>query len=166
MKVCAGVCVRVHIQTCLLTPHRARINTRDLGQCFYRKLADDLWEAKFGDGSTDFDAAPPGPATEGFFKELLCLIWRKTPTCLFCAPLPCFMGGPGRPGAVGFISCSPFVVSLIVQFNVLDQNLWICRAWGCTQTAWEIKTGIILSVFLTVQAPVSSRVIPRVSSRY
>lgn len=59
----------------------------------------------------------------GFSKLLMCLIWSKTPMCLVSAPLPCCMEGPGRLGMVGFISCSPFVVSLIAQFNVLDQNL-------------------------------------------
>lgn len=83
-----------------------------------------------------------GRPRRGLSKQLLCLIWSEAPTRLVSAPLPCCVGGPRRPGAVGFISCS-FVVSLIVRFNVLDQNLWICKAWGCTQTAWEIKTGII-----------------------
>lgn len=56
----------MHIQTCLLTPNRAIVKARDLGQRVYRRLADDdLREAKFEDGSSELDAAPTGLATEG-----------------------------------------------------------------------------------------------------
>lgn len=56
-------------------------------------------------------------------KQLLCLMWSETPMCLVSAPLPSCMGALGGWEPWAFISNSPFAVSLIVRFNVLDQNL-------------------------------------------
>ena len=56
-------------------------------------------------------------------KQLLCLVLSQTPMCLVSCSIAFLYGGSGRLGAMGFISNSPFAVSLIVRFNVLDQNL-------------------------------------------
>ena len=149
----------MHIQTCLLTSNTAIVNTGELGQHF----STTGWQTTFEKlnlrrGGLIWMQPPVAQPQRNLSTQLLCLIGLCSIALLY--------GRPWEAGSSGLYQLFSFVVSLIVRFNVLDQNLWICKAWGCTQTSWELKTGIIWSTFLTVQSPVSSRVIPRVFSRY
>lgn len=134
----------VDIQTCLLAPNRATLNPGDPGQCFSTEGWQVAFEKLHLRRGADLDAAPWGLTVEASLWAAPVGDVEGNPHVSGLCSIALVCGGPWEAGSVRFISWSPLAVSLIVWINVLDQNLSICKGWGCTQTAWGLKIGLIV----------------------